>query len=425
MKQLLVIAIALASVNAFASRARFNALGNAVQLIDTQTVLSNPADMMFIGDYANFESGTTAGVAPVTPTGTNIAPAYQSNAEGTITRSFGNSKFGLTLGFQSKNASIYTNGTTGTPGLRYAASALFLRDKFIKSSFLTDAQNDTVATSLGLGVVDTAIPTNNTVGIKGQQNPLNVHYGTKIDDWAVAGTLVYSNYNNKATSEKESSSGIRLGARNDTWDAKVGIGLNNTYETTSAKFNGTAGYSAGVGYKMDDLYFNANFEMAGFKLEKSGVEKVKLDYTAIALAAVKLHKTEGGNLFYGVTLAQDERKFKLGQVPVFIPNGLDIKQTALTLPIIFGFEADAASWLTLRGSVSQRVLINTSKVEAGSATAEEFAPGVNITVASIGAGLKFNSLTVDGSLQGLTGENQTQELNGNTLLGQVGFTYLF
>lgn len=378
MKQLLVIAIALASANAFASRARVNALGNAVQLIDTQTVMSNPADMMFIGDYANFESGTTA------------TTTLQSNAEGTVTRSYGNSKVGLTLGYQSKNASAFSNGT-GTPGLRFAAS----------QAFLTAAFGAPVA---GLGLTT----------VKGQQNPVNLHYGTKIDDWAVAGTLVYSNYNDKVASEKESSSGLRLGARNDVWDAKAGIGLGNNYENGTDKFSGTAGYSAGVGYKMEDWYFNGNFEMAGFKVEKAGTETAKLDYTAIALAAVKSHKTEGGNLFYGVTLAQDERKFTFGG-----------SQTSLSLPIIVGFEAEAATWLTLRGSVSQKTLINSSKVESAGTTASEFAPGANSTVAAVGAGLKFNKLTVDGSLQGLTGGAQTQELNGNKLLGQVGVTYLF
>lgn len=408
MRQLLVIAIALASVNAFASRARMNALGNAVQLIDTQTVMTNPADMMFIGDYANIESGTTA------------TTTLQSNTEGTITRSYGNSKFGLTLGYQSKNASAFSNGT-GTPGLRFAASAVFWGAMF-KAAGQTDAAADAIANLIGLGNSDlVGGGATNATGIKGQQNPVNIHYGTKIDDWAVAGTLVYSNYNDKQVNEKESSSGIRLGARNDVWDAKAGIGLGNSFETATAKFSGTAGYSAGVGYKMEDWYFNGNFETAGFKLEKNGTETIKLDYTAIALAAVKTHKTEGGNLFYGVTLAQDDRKFTLGA-----PVNADVKQKSLSLPIIVGFEADAASWLTLRGSITQKTLINSSKTESGSTTSSETAPGLNSTVASVGAGLKFNKLTLDGSLQGLTGATtQTQELNGNKLLGQVGVTYLF
>ena len=382
MKQLLVIAIALASVNAFATRARVSALGNAVQLIDTQTVLTNPADMMSMGDYANIESGTTA------------TTTYNSNTEGTVVRSYGNSKLGLTLGHQSTNASAYSTGAA-TPGLRFAASQAFMTATF-------------GGAGAGAGLAT----------VKGQQNPVNIHYGTKMNDWALAGTLVYSNYNDKKNDEKESSAGIRLGARNEAWDAKLGIGLGNTYENGTEKFSGTSGYSAGIGYKMEDWYFNAYIEAAGFKVEKAGTETAKLDYMSSALAAVKSHKVDGGNIFYGVTLAQDERKFKL-------VSGAEVKQTALTLPILVGFETEAASWLTLRGSVSQKTLINSSKADVSGTTAQEFAPGANSTVAAIGAGLKFNKLTLDGSLQGLTGDTQTQDLNSNKLLSQVGITYLF
>lgn len=59
MKKILVVVVALASMNAFATRARVNALGNAPHLIDTQTVYSNPADMMILGDFVTLESGIT------------------------------------------------------------------------------------------------------------------------------------------------------------------------------------------------------------------------------------------------------------------------------------------------------------------------------------------------------------------------------
>ena len=64
-------------------------------------------------------------------------------------------------------------------------------------------------------------------------------------------------------------------------------------------------------------------------------------------------------------------------------------------------EADAASWLTLRGSVTQTVLLDTSKVETtpvAAGTDSEFAPGTNNTTVAFGAGLKFNKVTVDGAL---------------------------
>jgi hypothetical protein len=234
----------------------------------------------------------------------------------------------------------------------------------------------------------------------------------------LAGSLIYSNYNDKVASEKESSAGIRLGARGSNWDAKMGIGLLNTYENAAAKFKGTLGLSAGAGYWMEDMYYNGYVEMAGFKAEDvAGVELRKLDTMTISLGALKSTKKDGNELFYGIGLSSVGTK---------IDNaGVETKQNSLFLPITLGMEVDAASWLTLRGSVTQSTLIANSKTEVGGTAAAETSPGLNNTVASVGAGLKFNKLTLDGSLQGLTGGAATQPLSGNTLLGQVGVTYLF
>lgn len=382
MKKLLIVALALASTNAFATRARLNALGNAVHLVDTQTVLTNPADMMFMGDYVNFESGTTAG------------GAYQSNAEGTVTRSFGEGKLGLTLGNQSENASAWTGAGGTTVGLRTLASDAFW--------------------------VAAGQPANTGLSsVKGQQNPVAVHYGMKMADMSVAGTLVYSNYNDKVADEKESSGGFRLGMRNDVWDANLGIGLLNTYKKGTEEFKGTGGYSAAAGYKMGDMYYHGKLVLAGFKAEDAGAEKIKLDRTSIAFSAIKNHKQEGGNLFYGVTLEQSQNKIE------FAGGAAEIKSKDLLLPLIIGVEADVNSWLAVRGSITQTSIINNFKSEVNGTTASEFAPNLNSTVAAVGAGLKFDKLTVDGTLQGLTGDSANQQLDGNDLLTTVGVTYLF
>ena len=162
MKKLLVIAIALASVNAFATRARMLALGNSVHLVDTQTVFSKPDDMFDLAsDYVTLETGATGGVTQT---------AQNSNAEGMIVRTMGDAKLGLALGHQSLNASGW--------GLRNSATLA-------------------------------ALKTN-------QQNPIEFSYGNKSGDMSWAGTLVYSNYNNKLAAagalEKESSTGVHFGA---------------------------------------------------------------------------------------------------------------------------------------------------------------------------------------------------------------------
>jgi len=69
------------------------------------------------------------------------------------------------------------------------------------------------------------------------------------------------------------------------------------------------------------------------------------------------------------------------------------------------------------------VLINDTKEETGSTTSSEFSPGANNTTFAAGAGLKFNKVTVDGSI--LAGGKQNIDLGSNNLLGQVGLTYAF
>ncbi len=376
MKKILVVVVALASMNAFATRARVNALGNSPHLMDTQTVYGNPADMMMMSDFVTLESGAT-----LNDGGTVANPAVGNagaKAEAMVTRSMGDSKMALSLGHQSENASVF--------GLRRVlASGLF---------------------------------TNNT--ISNQQNPVELSYGMKTADMAWGATLVYSNYNNKLTlAEKESSAGVRLGMRMGALDAKLGLGLVNTYENaTDGKFKGTMGISAAAGYSMDNMYAFGEVKMAGFKTENAAATATaEIENQKISVGALSSHKKDGNEFFYGVALANETTKNKIGT---------EEKTTAMSLPIWMGMEVDAASWLTLRGSVKQTTFINSTKTENNTpATTVDLAPGANTTEASVGAGLKWNKLTLDGSLTGLTGATAAQTLDGNALLGQVGVTYMF
>ena len=367
MKQLLIIAIALTSVNAFASRARMLALGSSPHLVDPQTVFAKPADMFNISsDYVTLESGATGAITQT---------AQNSNAEGTIVRTMGDAKMGLSLGHQSTNASGW--------GLRALATLPALKVN--------------------------------------QQNPIEFSYGKKAGDMTWAGTFVYSNYNNKKAVttvglEKESSMGVRLGASQGPWDGTLSLGLTNTANIMDGnKFTGTLGVSLNGGYKMDTMYFFGNIVSAGGKEETvAGVEAMKGSSNTIALGVVNSHKKDGNELFYSVALNQAVT------ATTYAP-ATEGKTTTMTLPITIGVEVDAASWMTLRGSVSQSTLINDSKTEAAGATTAETAPGANSTVVALGAGLKFNKLTFDGTLSTAT----TQTVNTTALLAQAGMTYWF
>ena len=365
MKQLLVIAIALASTTAFASRARVTSLSNSPHIIDTQSIYSNPAKMFLMGDFVNLESGTTA------QAGEGL------NTEGLLVRSMGDAKMGLSLGHRSLNASSF--------GLR--------------------------AFVAGAGASAT---------ITNQQNPIELSYGMKAGDITWAATLVYSNFNDKVNDNKETSAGLRLGALMGAWDFSLGLGLGNTAKSATIDFKGTTGISAYAGYTMDSLYTYGEVVLAGAKMSVSNNEVTKVDQTKITLGAVESIKKDGNEFFYGASLVST--MFKNDKTSA---TNDDQKTNSLNLPVIVGLETEATSWLTLRGSLTQSVLINNVKDETNSVATTETAPGANNTVAAIGAGLKWNKVTVDGSLQGLTGGAAAQTLNGNTLLSTVGLTYMF
>lgn len=373
MKQLLVIAIALASTNAFASRARVTSLGNSAHILDTQSIFSNPAKMFLMGDFVSLESGKTATNAGASLTNPN------DNAEGTIVRTMGDAKWALALGHKSENASAF--------GLRR--------------------------------IMDLVPATNVTE----QQNPVEFSYGMKSGDMTWGATLVYSNYNDKAQEIKEDSAGVRFGLLMGAWDIDAGVGLSSNVKDKTAAggqgvdFKGTGSYSVGAGYTMENLYVYGNAAIVGAKMENqtTGAELAKVDVTRINLGVVSSHKKDGNEFFYGAKLASYNQKDKTS----------DNKVTQLSLPVIVGLEAEATSWMTLRGSLTQTVILDNAKDETAGTVNSEEAPGTNNTTAAIGAGLKFNKITVDGSLEGLTGGAASQDLSGDTLLTTVGLTYMF
>ncbi|MGZ3691606.1 MAG: hypothetical protein ACXVAX_08885 [Pseudobdellovibrio sp.] len=367
MKKLLVIAVALAAVNAQATRARVAALGNSPSLVDTATVYNNPADIFALGgDYVTLESGVTdTFAAPNTVQG--------GNAEGMIVRTMGDAKMGLSLGHEDMNASAW--------GLRNVPAPL--------AAFAVN-----------------------------QQNPLELTYGAKAADMNWAGTLVYSNYDDKKADNKENSLGVRFGARAANWDAAVRVGLASTVDLGGVgKYTGATAIGVNGGYQMDSIYWVGNVATSGFKVENTaGVEQLKFTGTQYAVGAETTVKKDSTALMYGAKIAMTDTKATAG--------GSDVKNTSTTLPVWISVEADAASWLTLRGSVTQTVLIDSTKQETtpvAGGTDSEFSPGTNNTTVAFGAGLKFNKVTVDGTLSTAT----TQVLNSNSLLTQVGMSYWF
>lgn len=370
MKKLVTLALVLASANAFATRARVTALGGSAHLLDVATVYGNPADMLRLSDSLTIESGATtitpATVTPANPTNVN------KGAEGLLIRSMGESKFALSLGHNDKT--IYR-----------------LREAAVGSA----------------------------AGIKGQQNPVELMYGLKMGDMGLAGGLYYSNYQNKTAGaeEKEGTMGLRLGMRMGIIGAELQVGLMDKWQkdapAPALEYKGKTLLRGKVGVDvMPDLNVYGEVLSAGFKTTNAGADAADVDAMHLKLGALSSMKKEGTEFFYGIALAHETEKEKVA----------DSKTTRMYMPLIIGLESEANSWLTLRGSVTQKlVLMDSEKTEAGGATTTDTNPGLNSTTFAAGAGLKFNKVSVDGTI--LAAGNQN--INGANLLGTVGLTYAF
>ena len=380
MKKLLTLALVLSSASAFATRARVTALGNSAHLTDVSGVYSTPSDMVTLGDSLTLESGATANNFATAGAAPNATDSSDINlgAEGLLIRSMGDAKFALGLGHDD----------AGTFSYRSAANL--------------------IKTNSSL-----------TYAIKPQQNPLFLAYATKMADMNVGAGLRYSNYDDKKGDEKESTMGLTIDASTSKWDVALDLGLTDEWKTGATNASPNDSYKAKSaitltgGYNLtDSLYVNAGFTTGGFKMEDNAVEVADVDASSYNVGITESMKKDGSEFFYGAGLTSTTVKEKSS----------DTKATSLKMPLIIGVEAEANSWLTIRGSVTQNLLlVDSDKTTTGAATSVETAPGANSTKLAAGAGLKFNKLTVDGSILA----SGSQVINGANLLGTVGLTYAF
>lgn len=367
MKNLLVLAaLSMAATPAMASKARMTALGNSVHLTDTQSVFVKVADIHYLGDYATLEFGQT---------GVNAGPSANPTApraEGGFVRSSSMGKWGAYLGRQSATV----------------------------NDFVATANN-----SLGAGTLLT------------EQNTLDLFYGTELAGQNMAFSLHHSAAKLESTSQEANTLGVSFGVRNDVWEAYARIGLlgesKNTAAATTRELKQKGFYDLGFGMWMDTLYLSA--KVLSTKGTLSTGTDTDIEKTEYSISAIDNNKVEGGTFFYGVSYANSELK-----------TGTANKSTTTALPFIVGMEVDAASWLVLRGSVTQNVLLGDAKTEAGTTTTDKMK---NNTVVAAGAGLKFNKLMIDGTLAGATGSsnatNGSGNISGNELLANASMTYMF
>jgi hypothetical protein len=357
--------ITMTATGAMASTARYNALQSPIHVVDAITMFSNPSDANKLPEVALIEYGASN--------------TFGSTAQGGFLKAMDDSKIGFFLG---------------------AGSA-----------------TRTAAVSTG------------TVDFEGVENPFTVVYGGKAADmgWGVAFTYSssakksdiaavtgtsYPNLDSATQSKMNLTGSVDMG----TWNVGATLGLGDTAKTTlvggdNANYAATSTNLFGF-YGMDTMTFGLMYDMGTKKIDSTaGTTKTTTTDAAsntITLSAVNEVKKEGAGFFYGASYKMKTDKDNKGNATT----------TETTLPVIIGVEADAASWLVLRGSVTQNVLLGTTSRKTTTSLTDSVSH--NTTVAA-GMGIKLNKSVLDMTLSAAS----TGTVASNALGASAAYTYMF
>lgn len=348
---LLFAAVALVSTNAFASKSRKAAISNSVTAAaDVQDVWTNAAYIHKFGDLMTFEFGATAAApASAAYNGTNITSftAWENAAipEGGIFKAQGDAKWGFYVGHRS-TASDLIKWASG-----YSAAQMNHSNQSAYS-------------------------------------PIAFFYGRKSGDYQWGASLSHysSKYSSGTTERSNEGMGLRLGASKDKWEAYVNLGLSAKEKMSATEeYKGNASYQAGAKYALDEMTVYGEILSASGTKTTSGTD-VKGSFDTMFVGLERKLKADASHVFYGAKYSTQKLKNDGSGAAAAISE-------ITNLPLYLGFEADAASWLALRGQVSKPFFMDTTKLTAG--TTEIKLEGATDASMNFGASFKFNKSTLD------------------------------
>lgn len=369
----LLFFITIISVNAFASKARVQALSNSLHLIDSQTIYKNPLDLLGLENFVSAEMGLTA------------ATSLVDGAEAMISYGFKeNQRLAFSVGHQDES--------------------------------VTDAR--------------IFINTLTTANFELAQNPLYVFYSIEDSLTSYAMGISYSGKSDKVTGLKESSASLSAGAEMGNLQISSLYTFVNSAEALAGKKLDASGYwqttlsylleSTTVEFKYITSRAKMSTELGALKNDNELHVK-----NVITLGLADLSSRDGSDFFWGAEVVSTSINCKIN-----LSSGCNKNFTRTVLPAWFGVETEVSDWLIFRGAVKQSFLINITKDEFGypasivsgaTGVTSNIASGENDTMISSGLGFKFKNLIFDGTLA----SSSTQKFDLTNFLSQASLTYLF
>lgn len=365
-KILLVAALMTSASVAMASKSRVDSLqGSMTVATDFQDTLSEPARMFEVSDAFTLEYG-----------GSQTAT---TKGEAGLIRTAGDSKWGVYLGRQP--------------------------------TALTDTAATAFGTAGALHYID---------------NPLYLSYAMKggAFSWGVGLYYASSAVKTGTAQNKKDVMSLNASLLGANWGAYINQGLTGKIQSLKADGSNddqvlTSKSSTKIGgrYDMEDISIGGSYAMSGGKFEGNGTTDASVlnadnEKTTLMVNVESKIKTDNAHFFYGAGLKNETSKDKKA----------DTKTDVMTVPLTLGIEAEAASWMTLRGAYTQALsLLDSSKETKPSPAVGIESQGTSAHALTAGAGWKFNKTHIDFDLTAGTGG----VISANTIGTKASMTYWF
>jgi hypothetical protein len=254
----------------------------------------------------------------------------------------------------------------------------------------------------------------------GQDNALDLFLSGDMGvQWGAK--LHYSNSKDESGTfaKKDSAFGLGLGVVAGEAEGYLNLDLADKAEggtVAGDQFKLKPSYLVGGSYKWSSVTFFASYEATKHDTTLATVTTTKKT-SEIVVGAGRIHEINPTARIITdahLSLADDTNITATG------------KTKTSALPVTLGFEADATSWLVVRGNVHQNVILGETKdVNGKKKTA------ANSTTVDAGGTLNFGKLKVDGSIgttptSGVaTATTKNGVLSTNNLMTRVGVSYWF
>ena len=265
----------------------------------------------------------------------------------------------------------------------------------------------------------------NRTNYQAHDNALDLFFGGDMGvEWGARIHYANGSTENAGTHKLEHSNfGLGLGMMMGDIEGYANIILSDESKggaSAGDKFEAN-GLNLGASYNLNGTKFYVDYDKSGYD-DTVGSNKEEQTDTVLTVGVGRIHEVSSTarlNMDVAFVSEKDENKD-----PSATPSTTETKETKL--PVTLGFEADATSWLVLRGSISQNVIINKREVKTATTSKNTKA---DTTVVNAGATLNFGKLKVDGSIGTDTSATNTGTEGGtlrlDNLMTRVGVTYWF